>query len=221
MHMPSGYLPEFVVALCNLFALIGLALAVWRVDKRYLASPRVGVQVSVVFVLLCGLYFLSAGTQPGMTIHWLGVMMAVMMFGPWLALILLMAVHALFVFAFNIGGVDTLGYNIVTSAALPVIVASVIHTLVYRYLPHNFPVYISKVGVGDLACMLAVDAVATIVLLTAFSYPRFVVYQDFTLLLALMGGMEAVISTWIASLLVCYLPSWLVTFNDEEYLHGK
>jgi uncharacterized membrane protein len=30
-----------------------------------------------------------------------------------------------------------------------------------------------------------------------------------------------VISTWLGSLLVCFKPSWLVTFNDEEYLWGK
>jgi uncharacterized membrane protein len=221
MQMPSGYLPDWLLALCNLIVVIALLLAAWRVDKRYVGTRRVGIQVGVVLAALCGLYFMYAGTKPGMTVHWLGVMMTVMMFGPWLALLLLAAVHTLFAFAFNVGGVDALGYNIAVSALLPVIVAALIHTLAYRFLPHNFPVYISKVGVGDLACMLAVDAVTTVVLLTVFSYPRFLVFQDFTLILALMGGMEAVISTWIASLLVCYLPSWLVTFNDEEYIHGK
>ncbi len=221
MHMPTGFLADSLLEVCNLITFIALCVAVWRVDKRYLAKRRTGFQVAVIFAGLCGLYFMYAGAKPGMTMHWLGVMMTVMMLGPWLALLLLAAVHALFAFAFGIGGIDTLGYNIAVSAVLPVIVAAAIHTMTYRFLPHNFPVYISKVGVGDLACMLVVDLAVTLVLLSSFNYPRFVIYQDFTLVLALMGGMEAVISTWIASLLVCYLPSWLVTFNDEEYIHGK
>jgi uncharacterized membrane protein len=92
------------------------------------------------------------------------------------------------------------------------------HSLTYKYLPRNLIVYIAKTGFGDLFCMLSVDLVLTVILWSYFSYPDFVVRQDFTLLLALMGGMEALISTWIILLLIFFIPDWLVTFNDEEYL---
>ncbi|MDX8391257.1 MAG: hypothetical protein R8K53_01645 [Mariprofundaceae bacterium] len=69
--------------------------------------------------------------------------------------------------------------------------------------------------------MFSVDAVLTACLFAWFDYPSFTIWEDFTLILALMGGMEAIISTWIVSLFVCFLPDWLITFNDKEYLHGK
>jgi uncharacterized membrane protein len=221
MHMPSGYLNSVLLICSDIIALMGVALALWRVNKKFLRDRETGLQVSVVFIALCGLYFLSAGTKPGMTMHWLGVMMTVMMLGPWLAVLVLSVVHVVFAFGFGIGGIETLGFNIAVCVLVPAFVAGAIHTLSYYYLPRTFPVYVIEIGVGDMLCMVSVDLVLTIVLYLNFDYPSFVIRQDFTLVLALMGGMEAVISTWLGSLLVCFKPSWLVTFNDEEYLWGK
>lgn len=221
MHMPSDLLPTWLYILCNVIAFIAIGIAIARIDKSALRKSHFAVQSGVVFVVICGLYSLYVGTQPGMTLHWLGVMMTVMMFGPWYAVLLLSTVHATFAFGFGIGGMEALGFNIVVCVIVPTIVAAICHIVAYYKLPRNFPVYIIKVGVGDLLCMLSVDLVLTIVLFAFFNYPSFLIWQEFTLLLALMGGMEAVISTWIASLLVCFLPSWLTTFSDEEYLHGK
>ena len=221
MHMPSGLLPSWLYLLCNVMAVVAIILAIWQVDKSKLKKSNFALQSGVVFIVICGLYSLYVGSQPGMSLHWLGVMMTVMMFGPWYAFLLLSAVHATFAFGFGIGGIEALGFNIIVCVLIPAQVAAACHVIAYYKLPRNFPVYIIKVGVGDLLCMLSVDLTLTIVLFTFLSYPSFMIWQDFTLLLALMGGMEAVISTWIASLLVCFLPSWLVTFSDEEYLHGK
>lgn len=221
MHMPSDVLPQFVYVLCDIIALVALLAAVIFVNKPLLKTPHILLQTGIVLILISGLYGLHVGTKPGMTLHWLGVMMTVMMFGPWLAILLLSAVHALFAFGFNVGGREAIGFNIAVCVLIPVLVAAVCHVIAYHRLPKNFLVYILQVGLGDLLCMLSVDITLTLILHWFFEYPSFVIWQDFTLLLALMGGMEAVISTWVVSLLVSFLPNWLVTFNDEEYLHGK
>lgn len=221
MHMPSGYLPTYILVLCAIIAAVAIMLALVYIDKRSLATPSVGLQIAVTFSTLCGLYMLFVGTKPGMSIHWLGVMMTVMMFGPWLALLILSAVHALLAFGMGIGDVDTLGFNIVVCAVVPTLIAAAIHVVAYYRFPRTVPVYLIQIGVGDLMCMVGIAIVLTTVLRVFFPYPAFIIWQDFTLLTLLMGGMEAVISTWFASLLVCYLPSWLSTFSDEEYLHNK
>jgi uncharacterized membrane protein len=143
-----------------------------------------------------------------------------MMLGPWVAVLLLSVVHTLFAVALNKGGIDTIGFNITVSAVIPIIIAYAIHTLAYYKWPRIVPIYIAQVGFGDLLCMLSVDVVMTTILYTLFSYPSFTI-REYSFLLALMGGMEALISTWVAAILICYLPNWLVTFNDEEYIHGK
>lgn len=220
MHMPSGYLPVWLLVLCDVIAGTALFIAVFAFARTRVGHQFNVIQIGIVFLSLCGLYTLYVGTQAGMSIHWLGVMMTVMMFGPWLSLMILSAVHLTFAAA-GVGGVDTLGFNIVVCTIVPTAVAAIIHVFAYHRLPRTVPVYLAKVGVGDLLCMLAVDLLLTFTLGTWFTYPSFMVWQDFTVLLMLMGGMEAVISTWIASLLVCFLPAWLLTFNDEEYLHNK
>jgi uncharacterized membrane protein len=221
MHMPSDVLPNFIYVLCDIIALAALVAAALLVNKTLLKKPHIPLQTGVVLIALSGLYAMHVGTKPGMTLHWLGVMMTVMMFGPWLAILLLSAVHILFAFGFDVGGREAIGFNISVCVLIPVLVATACHEFSYRKLTKNFVVYILQVGFGDLLCMLSVDVTLTLVLHWYFDYPSFVVWQDFTLLLALMGGMEAVISTWFVALLVSFLPNWLVTFNDEEYLHGK
>lgn len=221
MHMPSGIIPAWLLVVCAAVSVLALAVALWRVDKQSFTRLEQGMFIGVSFAVLCGLYALSAGVKPGMQVHFLGVMLSVMMFGPWLAILLLSCVHLMLTLGFGVGAVETLGFNIAMCVLLPVAVAAGIHVLTYYRLPHTFPVYIIQVGIGDLLCMWAVALALTATLFVFTPYHRHEIFQDFTVVLFMMGGMEAMISTMIASLLVCFLPRALVTFSDEEYLHGK
>ncbi|MDX8387268.1 MAG: energy-coupling factor ABC transporter permease [Ghiorsea sp.] len=221
MHMPAGILPDYILMFCNLIAVSMVGIAIWRTETRFWSGFSEGLQVAFIFLALLGLYMLQTDLRPGMSMHWLGVMLTVMMVGPWTAIVILSAIHMYLLFVLGIGDVSTLGFNITTSVLLPVAVATAIHMLFYYKFPRIVPVYFAKVGFGDLLCMWAVDAILTASLLLWSDYPSFYIFQDFTLVLALMGGMEAVISTWVVAGFVCYYPAWLVTFNDEEYINGK
>jgi len=221
MHIPAGFYPDYILMLCNIIVVPVVLIALWRTETRFWSGWSEGLQVAFIFVALSGLYMLQSDLKPGMNMHWLGVMLTVMMVGPWTAIVVLSSIHVFLLFAKDMGDISTLGFNITTSVLLPVVIASAIHLLFYYKFPRIVPVYFAKVGFGDLLCMWAVDAVLTGSLLTWSNYPSFSIYQDFTLVLALMGGMEAVISTWIVAGFICYFPDWLVTFNDEEYINGK
>ncbi len=221
MHVPAGFYPDWLIILGNIIALPIVLLSIWRTETRFWSGWSEGLQVATIFIALSALYAIQADIKLGMAVHWLGVMLTVMMVGPWTAIVILSSIHVFLLLAKGMGDVSTLGFNISTSVLLPVFIASAIHLFFYYKFPRIIPVYFAKVGFGDLMCMWAVDAVLTLCLLTWSGYPSFHIYQDFTLVLALMGGMEAVISTWIVSGFICYFPDWLVTFNDEEYIHGK
>lgn len=218
MHMPSGYLPDMLLLICSLLSAPVALVALFKAERHIWSDWSAGLQIGLLFILLIGLYMMQANIRPGMAVHWLGVMLTVMMVGPWTAILVLCSVHIALLFGTQTGALDTLGFNIFVCVMIPVGVAALMHSLTYKYLPRNLIVYIAKTGFGDLFCMLSVDLVLTVILWSYFSYPDFVVRQDFTLLLALMGGMEALISTWIILLLIFFIPDWLVTFNDEEYL---
>jgi len=221
MHVSAGFYPDWLTMLGNIISIPVILIAIWRTETRFWSGWSEGLQVAFIFTALSGLYLLQADINPGMSVHWLGVMLTVMMVGPWTAIVVLSSIHLFLLVAKDIGDISTLGFNISTSVLLPVMIASSIHLLFYYKFPRIVPVYFAKVGFGDLLCMWAVDAALSGCLLTWSTYPHFHIYQDFTLVLALMGGMEAVISTWIVSGLVCYFPDWLVTFSDEEYINGK
>lgn len=221
MHMPSGIVPDYLLMIYGVITTLGLLLALWRINMRQLVGLERGVIIGLSYASLCGLYLLSAGIKPGMQVHFLGVMLTVMMFGPWLAMLLLTAVHLTLTFAFHVGSPETLGFNLLWTVLWPVLVAASIHVFSYLKLPRTFPVYIIQVGIGDLICTSAVDLALSIHLHWLTNYTADIITTDFSLVLFLMGTMEAMISTMIASLLVCYVPQALVTFSDEEYLHGK
>ena len=221
MHIPAGLYPDYIIMICNIIAAPVVLYAIWRTETRFWSGWSEGLQVASIFIALSALYMLQSDIKPGMGMHWLGVMLTVMMVGPWTAIVILSAVHVFLLVTKGMGDVSTLGFNITTSVLLPVTIAASIHLLFYYKFPRIVPVYFAKVGFGDLLCMWGVDAVLTVCLLLWTDYPPFHIYQDFTLVLALMGGMEAVISTWIVSGFICYYPNWLVTFNDEEYINGK
>jgi len=221
MHIPAGLYPDYILMICNIITVPVILFAIWRTETRFWSGWSEGLQVAFIFMALSALYMLQSDIKPGMGMHWLGVMLTVMMVGPWTAIVVLSSIHIFLLVAKGMGDISTLGFNITTSVLLPVVIASSIHLLFYYKFPRIVPVYFAKVGFGDLLCMWAVDAVLTACLLLWTDYPSFQVYQDFTLVLALMGGMEAVISTWIVSGFICYYPDWLVTFNDEEYINGK
>lgn len=221
MHMPAGIMPAYVLIVYGLLALTGIVLAFKRANRRLFLDSRQGLYLGISYAVLCGLYSLSAGVNPGMTVHFLGVMLAVMMFGPWVAILLLTAVHVTLAYGLGIGAPSTLGFNIVLCVLLPVGVAALVHTFTYYRLPRIFPVYVLQIGVGDLLCMAAVAGALTLHLLAFTPYSRELVLPNFTLILLAMGGMEATLSTMVAFLLIYFLPEALITYSDEEYLHGK
>jgi len=221
MQMPAGIVAEWLLIIYNVIAMLAVVLAGWRMNHRVLFDLEQGLIIGMSAIFLSWLYTMSAGAAPGMQVHFLGVMLTVMMFGPWLAILVLSAVHLLLTLGFGIGALETLGFNIVMCVVAPTAVAVAIHTFSYYKLPRTFPVYIIQVGIGDLFCMWAVDVLLTAHLLIFTDYIFDKIFYNFSLILFVMGGMEATISTMIASLLIFFLPQALTTFSDQEYLHEK
>lgn len=221
MHMPEGLMPDWLIWFGNFIATIAILLSLWRADLRRLADLEQGMIVGGSYGFLTWIFAMSVGVTPGLAVHFLGVMLTVMMFGPWLGLLVLVAAQTTVTLFLGMGAVATLGFNIMTCVVVPVCVSAAVHTFTYYKLPRNFPVYIFQVGIGDLLCMAAVNVVITVCLMSYLGYIEDKIIDEFTVVLVMMGGMEATISTMLACLLVFFLPQALATFSDQEYLDGK
>ena len=221
MHMPAGLMPDWLLWLGSFIAVTVVMLSLWRADLKKLADLEQGMIVGGCYGFLTWIYAMSVGVTPGLSVHFLGVMLTVMMFGPWLGLLVLVAAQSTVTLFLGMGELSTLGFNITTCVVVPVCVSAAVHTFTYYKLPRNFPVYIFQVGIGDLLCMAAVNATLTMILMSYMGYISGKIIEEFTIVLMLMGGMEATLSTMLACLLVFFLPQALATFSDQEYLDGK
>ena len=125
-------------------ALCGLGVALWIARTAPWRRLLDGHQLNAILgaaVILTLLWSLNAGVYPGLNLHLLGAMAATLIFGPQLALVVLGL--ALAGVTLN-GSVEWGAYpiNFLVMGVIPVAFGSLYFTLIERWLPRHFFVYI-------------------------------------------------------------------------------
>ena len=172
-------------------------------------------------VALAVLWSLKAGVKPGLNLHLLGAMAAVLALGPQLALIALGL--ALTGITLN-GALEWQGWplNFLLMAVLPVLVASALQRLMERRLPAHFFVFIfiaAFFGAG-LTVMLQ-GLLASAAMVAAGAYSAEFLVNEYLPYFMLLGFSEAWLSGAIITLFVVYRPEWVAAFDDRRYLADK
>jgi uncharacterized membrane protein len=172
-------------------------------------------------VVLALLWSMKAGIHPGLDLHLLGAMAAVLMFGPQFAFLTLTLVLA--AITLNGGaGWWAFALNALAMGAIPVGVAWGLHRAVVRWLPKNFFVYVFVTAFLGAALTLAFSGVAaTFALLLAGAYPAQILYGQYLPYFLLLGFSEAWLTGAAVTLMVVYLPRWIGTFDDTRYLSKR
>lgn len=202
----------FVVTLAT-----ALRLAPWR---RLADSRQLHVFLGAV-VALIGLWHMRGQLQPGLSFHLLGVTAITLMFG-W-SMAIMAAALALAAVSFN-AGYGWAGYLVSYPVVVlvPITLSQLSLLLARRWLPRHFFVYVLGNGFvtawlvgyasGHLAMqLLSLSGAYTLAKLNLTIMPFF----------PLMFFPEALVNGWIITILVLYYPSWVHTFSDEQYIHGK
>lgn len=167
------------------------------------------------------LWSMKAGVQPGLTLHLLGAMAMVLLFGPPLALVALSITLAV-VTANGDAGWSAYPLNAVVMVIVPVLVARGVHRLVEARLPHHFFVYVFVTAFFGAALAIGAAGLTSAALLWAAElYPGPHLLSEYLPYYILLAFAEAWLSGMAVTLLVLYRPAWVVTFDDARYLTNK
>jgi uncharacterized membrane protein len=213
----SGALLWWLGGLYGVTLLIALRLAPWA---RLARSGQLHVFFGAIVALIV-LWHIRAHLQPGISFHLLGVTVITLMFGWSMAII--MASLALFAVCVNAGyGWQAYVVSFLTVGLVPITLSQISLVLVRSWLPRQFFIYVLGNGfftawlVGYVSGYLAMQ-------LLVFSGAYTMAELQVTVMpfFPLMFFPEALVNGWVITLLVLFCPTWVYSFSDEQYLHGK
>jgi len=195
-------------------------LAVTVAWKRLAAPTQLNLLLGFVVGLIL-LWSLKAGVKPGLNLHLLGAMAAMLTLGPQLATVALGL--ALLGITLN-GSIEWQAWplNFLLMAVVPVQIARLWLSAVERYLPAHFFVFIFVVAfIGSAATVMLQGVIAAAVLAAWGVYSVGFLASDYLPYLLLLGFSEAWMSGAAITVLVVYRPDWVAAFDDRRYLIDK
>jgi cobalt/nickel transport system permease protein len=131
MHIPDGFLSGLVLAVCWGISLIVIAYAFIRVkrDMDERKVPLMGVVAAAIFAGQMFNFPVAGGTSG----HLLGATLAVILLGPWSAVLVMTIVVSAQALIFQDGGVGALGANLFNMAVIGVFVSYTVYRAVQRF----------------------------------------------------------------------------------------
>jgi uncharacterized membrane protein len=221
MNFPDFLLPSTLLWVANGLALIVIASAALQAPWRRLQRPDYLNVCMAVAVGLMLAWSVKAGVKPGLDFHLLGGTLLTLMFGPWLALAVLVFV-LLAVTISGAAGWASLGINFLLMAALPVLLSHTIFRIADTRLPNHLFVYIFvNAFLGAGLAMAACGIAAVTILGSVGAYSGSYLGAHYLPYFILMGWSEAMLTGMLITLLVAYRPGLVCTFSDERYLKTK
>ncbi len=200
-----------------------LLLAAWRADWRRIQDPGDShvLFAAVLIVWLMWRMSISLNHAPGLEFHVLLATSATLMFGWPFALFCVSLAQALLSLEGRAAW-DGYAVNVLCNGFTPIFITVLIHRASARWLPRHFFIYIyaSAFLAGGLG-MLASRLLGMIVLISSGAYALEQLHSEYVSILPIMLFPEAFLNGAIMTLLVAFQPSWVSSFQDKEYLHGK
>ena len=189
----------------------------WRTLLRP-ARLNLWLGVGVMFALL---WSMKAGVHAGLDLHLLGAMVALLVFGPQLGAGVLAL--ALGIVTLN-GGAQWQMFplNWLVMGFAPVLIAHGFASLVERFLPRHFFIFIFVIAFFGSALTAVLQGVlASVLLIAAGAYTFEFIAHNYLPYFLLLGFSEAWLSGFVVTLMVVYKPGWVARFDDRLYLWNK
>ncbi len=213
----SGTLLSWLAALCVGVILVAIRYTPWR---RLTQSRQLHVFLGAVVALIV-LWHMRGQLQPGLSFHIMGVTVITLMFG-W-SMGIVVASLALVAVCINTGyGWQGYLVSFLTVVLVPITLSQISLVLIRSYLPKQFFVYV--LGNGFMTAWLVgyiSGYLAMWLLVQSGAYSMAELNVTVMPFFPLMFFPEALINGWIITMLVLFCPSWVQSFSDEQYIHGK
>jgi cobalt/nickel transport system permease protein len=131
MHIPDGFVSGPVAGVGFALAGVAIGFAVWRanrtLDERFV--PLMGVMAAFIFAAQMMNFPVAGGTSG----HMLGSTLAVILLGPWAAMIAMTSVVGVQALVFQDGGLAALGANVFNMAVVGCLVGYAVYTVLNRF----------------------------------------------------------------------------------------
>jgi cobalt/nickel transport system permease protein len=218
MHIPDGFLSGSVLAVCWGISLIVIVYAFMRVkrDMDERKVPLMGVVAAAIFAGQMLNFPIAAGTSG----HLLGAALAMILLGPWAAVLALTIVVGAQALIFQDGGIAALGANLFNMAVIGVFVSYTVYRAVQRFSRG------AKWGIfggGFLAAWTSIFIAALAAALElAFSgtSPANLAVPAMGLVHSVIGIGEGLITVGALAFVVAVRPD-LVRTTDQKQVGGK
>lgn len=212
-------LPVASAFLASLAALIIITHAVRTAPWKALTAPGTFSAWCAFIILLPLLWRFDVPITGGMALHLLGMPLFVLMFGRQLA-ITGIALSVIAYTAIHDGLWTNLGMNLLLLSVLPAYCGETVMRLTRTYFPRNIFVYLLGNGFFGAMAMLS-----TIGLMSLGANELWVVHAptrgDTVAYMLLLAWGESFLTGFLLTIFTVYRPQWVLTFDDNVYLHGK
>jgi len=204
MHIPDGFLSIPVAGILWLVSLVFIFIALKKAGKEIDKSrmPLIGVLAAAIFAGQMLNFSVSGGTSG----HLLGAALAVLLVGPWPAVLVMTSVVVVQALVFQDGGILTLGANLFNMAVVGMAVAYFVSSLFRRWFgDKRWATLLTAFAAGWLSIFIA-SLAAALELSFSGTSPANVAIPAMGGIHALIGIGEGLITLGAVSLLMASKP---------------
>jgi len=214
MHIPDGFLSVVVSGILWVVSMVFIIIALKKAGREIDESrlPLVGVLAAAIFAGQM-LNFAVAGGTSG---HLLGAALAVLLVGPWPAVLVMTSVVSVQALVFQDGGVLTLGANLFNMAVVGVAVAYFVSNLFKRWFgDKRWATLLTAFAAGWFSIFIAALA-ASLELALSGTSPANIAIPAMGGIHALIGIGEGLITLGAVSLVMSSKPQLLEKKAQEK-----
>ncbi|MCU4674514.1 energy-coupling factor ABC transporter permease [Catenovulum sp. 2E275] len=206
-----------------IFSFVCFALILYfSFDKQTLALLITQKQKQHLFfgytALLFFLWSIQTAAYPGLNVHFLWLCACTLYLGPRLALF--SGLFALIGNFFYLGE-DWLWFAIhyISGVFVPVMASYLVYMLAYHKLPRHLFIYIFVCGFfGGAIAIGSKMLVMSLFYAASGLYSWQILFDNYLILLVLLAFPEAMLNGMSMSIGIIYMPHWVRTFYDEDYI---
>ena len=178
-----------------------------------------------IFMAICiglmVLWMMKAGIRDGMEYHFSGATLLTLMFG-WQLAILGIMTEVLILVIMDVVQWQVFAVNVFLMGVIPVIITSIILSLVERIQNNHFIIYFFVGAFANAALTIALSVFITSLFMVAggaYSY-EYITYE-YTPYIFLMIYPEAFLTGLVLIIMIVNFPQWVRSFDDDKYPFGS
>lgn len=222
MNLPAQLFAGDLLWLANFLFSIFLFRAIRYAPWRIVLDNS--IMVNALVALLFGAFLMwqmNAGFRPGFNFHILGSTLFMLMFGWHIATVSITLVMVATWLRAD-ASLITLGLNGLLMVAIPVLFSDWLLRFSKKNLPKNLFLFVLWNGFFCGALSIALNVLATTLLLLAFShYTWEQIQHNYLIATPIIMLTEAFTTGMLITAFTVFKPEAVLNFSDEEYLAGK